>query len=105
MVISRRGFLRLSLGAISGFLMGSMLGGVKSLFAKTDITNEPGGMYKFGDKVPKAGRYQCIVCRLIVEYLPQHIEKGVTFGICTLCHAGTEKGPKKPNEVFWKYIG
>ena len=53
-------------------------------------------MYKVGDKVPRAGRYQCIVCGLILEFLPKHIEMGVLFNSCPLCFAGTENGPKKP---------
>ena len=105
MTISRRGFLKLSLGAFSGLLIGGMFKGVKPLFAQTEIANATEAMHKVGDKVPRAGRYQCIVCGLIVEYLPKHIEKGVTFGICTVCYSGTEKGPKKPNEEFWKHIG
>ena len=62
-------------------------------------------LYKVGDKVPQAGRYQCIVCGLIIEFLPQHIEKGVVFNSCPLCFAGTDKGPKKPDEDIWKLIG
>lgn len=62
-------------------------------------------LYKVGDKVPKAGRYQCIVCGLIIEFSPQHIEKGAVFNSCPLCFAGTENGPKKPDEDVWKYIG
>lgn len=62
-------------------------------------------LYKVGNKVPKAGRYQCIVCELIIEFLPKHIEQGAVFNPCPLCFAGTEKGPKKPDEDFWKYIG
>ena len=62
-------------------------------------------LYKVGEKVPKAGKYQCIVCNLIIEFLPGHIEKGVVFLFCPLCLAGTENGPKKPDEDVWKYIG
>lgn len=61
-------------------------------------------LYKAGDKVPQAGRYQCIVCGLILEFLPQHIENGVLFNPCPLCFAGTEKGPKKLDEDIWKFI-
>lgn len=104
MNISRKDFLKLSLGTTSVLMVGS-LEGIKSLFAATDMMDKPEKMYKVSDKVPKAGRYQCIVCGLVVEYLPKHIEKGVAFGICSLCLSGTEKGPKKPNEEFWKYIG
>jgi anaerobic selenocysteine-containing dehydrogenase len=104
MNISRKGFLKLSLGTVSVLLAG-MSDGIKSLFAETDTLSEPEMMYKISDKVPKAGRYQCIVCGLIVEYLPKHIEKEVTFAVCPLCKAGSEEGPKKPNEEFWKYIG
>lgn len=105
MAVSRRGFLKLSFGAASALLMGSMFRGIKPLFAVAETADVTEVMYKVADKVPRAGRYQCVVCKLIVEYLPKHIEKGATFGICTLCNAGTEKGPKKPNEEFWKYIG
>ena len=104
MVISRKRFLKSTLAAGLGFLAGSLSAKTK-LFAAADISSEQEKMYKVGEKVPKAGRYQCAVCGLIVEYLPKHIEKGVTFGICTLCKSGTENGPKKPNEEFWKYIG
>lgn len=61
-------------------------------------------LYKVGDKVSQVGRYQCIVCGLILEFLPQHIGKGVLFNPCPLCFAGTEKGPKKPDEDIWKFI-
>ena len=105
MVISRRGFLKFSFATVLGFLSGGITNKAKSLFAATDTIDSLEKTYKVGDKVSKAGRYQCIVCGLIVEYLPKHIEKGVTFSICTLCQAGTEKGHKKPNEEFWKYIG
>jgi len=105
MTISRRGFFKLLFGTVSALLMGSLFGRIKSSFAASETANVTEAMYKVGDKVPRAGRYQCIVCDLIVEYLPKHIEKGVTFGICTVCYAGTEKGSKKPNEKFWKYIG
>lgn len=104
MAISRRGFLKLSLGTVSGLLISSISKAAKPLFAAEEPVNLTEVIYKLGDKVPQAGRYQCIICGLIVEYLPKHIEKGVTFGICTLCNAGTEKGPKKPNEEFWKHI-
>ncbi len=62
-------------------------------------------LYKVGDRVPKAGRYQCIVCGLIIEFSQQHIDQGVVFNSCPLCFAGTENGPKKPDEDFWKFIG
>lgn len=62
-------------------------------------------LYKVGDAVPKAGKYQCIVCGLIIEFLPKHIEQGVAFMLCPLCFAGTENGPKKPDEDFWKFVG
>lgn len=61
--------------------------------------------YKVGDKVPQVGRYQCVICGVIMEFLPQHIEKGVLFNSCPLCAAGTENGPKKPNEDIWKLMG
>ena len=105
MRISRRGFLKFSFATVLGLLMGGISRGIKPLFAQTETANVTETMYKVADKVPRAGRYQCIVCGFIVEYLPIHIEKGVTFGICTVCYAGTEKGPKKPNEEFWKHIG
>lgn len=104
MAISRRGFLKLSLGTISGLLISRISKAAKPLFGAEEAADVTEAMYKVGDKVSRAGRYQCIVCGLIVEYLPKLIEKGVTFGICTVCNAGTEKGPKKPNEEFWKYI-
>lgn len=105
MAISRRGFLKLSLGAVSGFLLAGSAKGAKSLLAQTETASIAETMYKLGDKVPQAGRYQCIVCELVVEYLPKHIKKGVTFGICTVCYSGTEKGSKKPHQEFWKHIG
>ena len=104
MVISRKGFLKSFLAVAAG-LWGSGLSGKEKLFAQADIAGDQEKMYKVGDKVPRAGRYQCVVCGLIVEYLPRHIEKGAAFGICTLCKAGTESGPKKPDEGFWKYAG
>lgn len=61
-------------------------------------------MYKVGDKVPAAGRYECVICGLVVEYLPKHIEHGATFEICTLCKAGTSEGPKKAHEELWTRI-
>ena len=61
--------------------------------------------YKVGDKVPQVGRYQCLVCGFIIEFLPKHIEKSVVFNSCPLCFAGTENGPKKPDEDIWVFIG
>ena len=58
-------------------------------------------LYKVGDVVPEAGRYQCTVCGFTVEYLPKHIAMGIMFSECTLCKAGTENGPKKDHEDFW----
>lgn len=62
-------------------------------------------LFKVEDKVPKAGRYQCTTCGFIIEFLPKHIELGVTFGSCPVCLAGTENSPKKPDEDIWKFIG
>src|SRR3989338_10672643 len=104
MSISRKGFLRAALAAVTGLWAGGVFGRTK-LFAQAETANEQEKMYKNGDIVPQAGRYQCAVCGFIVEYLPKHIEKGVTFGICTVCKSGTDDGPKKSNEEFWKYIG
>lgn len=104
MAMSRRGFLKFLCAAGSVFLMGKTLAGGRSLFAEEEKGGAAGSMYKLGDTVPKAGRYQCVVCGFIVEYLPKHIERGVAFGMCTVCLSGTENGPKKPNEEFWKYI-
>lgn len=61
-------------------------------------------IYKVGDKVPAAGRYACVVCGLVMEYLPKHIEHEVTFISCGVCKAGTEEGPKKAHEDFWQKI-
>lgn len=61
-------------------------------------------MYKVGDKVPKAGKYQCVACGFVIEYLPKHLEYGVTFPVCPVCQSGTEDGPKKAHEEFWKYM-
>lgn len=61
-------------------------------------------LYKFGDKVPQAGKYECLVCGFVVEYLPKHIEHGAVFNICPVCMAGTEGGPKDKDEEFWKFI-
>jgi len=62
-------------------------------------------LYKVGDKVPQAGKYQCVVCGFIAEYLPKHIQMSAAFAPCPVCHSGTENGPKKPEEEFWKFIG
>ena len=104
MAISRKKFLKAVLAAVAGLWAGGMAGKAR-LFADAEIVKEQEKMYKAGDAVPKAGRYQCAVCGFIVEYLPKHIERGVIFGMCTVCKSGTDEGPKKPNEEFWKYIG
>lgn len=65
------------------------------------MTNQ---LFKVGDKVPRVGRYQCVVCGFIIEFLPQHIERGAVFNSCSFCFAGTENGPKKPDEDIWKFI-
>jgi hypothetical protein len=62
-------------------------------------------IYKFGDKVPQAGKYQCIVCGVIIEYLPKHIIAEAVFGVCPQCLSGSDTGPKKPNEEFWRFMG
>jgi rubrerythrin len=61
-------------------------------------------LYQVGEKVPAAGRYQCVVCGLVIEFLPKHIERGVTFLACPLCFAGTENGPKQAEEDVWMAI-
>ena len=104
MAISRKEFLRSSLAIGVGLLAGGISSKTK-LFAAMDIATEQEKIYKLGDIVPRAGRYQCAVCGFIVEYLPKHIEKDVRFGMCTVCKSGTDAGPKKANEEFWKYIG
>ncbi|MEI6650259.1 MAG: hypothetical protein WCL23_02360 [Candidatus Moraniibacteriota bacterium] len=60
--------------------------------------------YKVGDTVPAAGRYQCVVCGFIVEYNQHLIDRGVLFAACSVCHAGTEGGPKGADEDMWKAI-
>jgi cytochrome c2 len=62
-------------------------------------------VYKVGDKVPQAGRYQCAVCGVVIEFLQKHVDMGVMFQECPVCHAGSEGGPKKVEEDFWKLIG
>lgn len=104
MIITRKRFLKSSLAAAAGLLVSGIAGKGK-LFADNEAVKEQEKMYKNGDTVPQAGRYQCAVCEFIAEYSPKHIEKGVTFGMCTVCKAGIEDGSKKPNEEFWKYIG
>jgi len=74
---------------------------------ETRIRNEKNmaeTLYKTGDAVPAAGRYQCVVCGFIVEYTRHHVDLGVAFGECSVCHAGTEDGPKKADEDVWKAI-
>lgn len=61
-------------------------------------------LYKTGDLVPKAGRYQCVVCWFVIEYLEWHLAYWVKFPICPVCMAWTENWPKKPDEDFWKFV-
>lgn len=61
-------------------------------------------LYKTGDTVPESGRYICVVCGFIIEYLEKHLAYGVTFPTCPVCHAGDENGPKKPHEDVWQKI-
>lgn len=105
MSMSRKVFLKSLFAAAAGVGAVGILGKRALFAADGDMAEEQAKMYKAGDNVPLAGRYQCAVCGFIVEYLPKHIEKGVTFGICTVCKSGAESGPKKPNEEFWRYIG
>lgn len=63
-----------------------------------------GKYYKVGDKVPSAGRYQCVVCGFIVEFAQHHIDRGVAFPTCSVCHAGSVGGAKDPEEDVWKAI-
>lgn len=69
----------------------------------TEVTTEQ--VYKMGDTVLKAGRYECIACGFVVEYLAKHLEYNVTFPVCPVCKSGTDEGPKKAHEEFWKYLG
>lgn len=62
-------------------------------------------IYKFGEKVPQSGRYECIICGVIIEYKSKHIAKGAVFGLCPVCYAGSDAGPKRANDHFWKFIG
>jgi uncharacterized Fe-S center protein len=62
-------------------------------------------IYKFGDIVPQAGKYQCVVCGVIVEYLPKHIMASAKFGVCPQCLSGSDAGPKKAHDDVWRFMG
>jgi hypothetical protein len=62
-------------------------------------------IYKIDETVPQAGKYQCVICGVVIEYLPKHIMANVVFGICPLCHSGSDDGPKKPTEDVWRFMG
>lgn len=61
-------------------------------------------LFKTGERVPAPGRYQCVVCGFVIEFVQHHIDRGVTFLTCSVCHAGTEGGPKAPHEDVWKAL-
>ena len=57
-------------------------------------------LYKVGDVADVAGKYQCIVCAHIIE-----MKVGDKFEVCPVCQAGSEGGPKGPEEGFWQLLG
>jgi len=56
-------------------------------------------LYKVRDLVPKTGNYRCTVCGHVMEF-----KEGDLFQPCPVCQAGTEEGPKGPEEDFWELI-
>jgi len=56
-------------------------------------------LYKVGQVVEKEGQYQCSVCGHVIE-----LKAGDVFKICPVCQAGSEGGPKGPNEGVWQYL-
>jgi len=113
MEMNRRNFIKSAIGGLAVLFAGNLFSANSTLFKafgmgdkvkKSEVNVADATIYKKGDKVPRAGKYQCIVCGLITEYLSAHIERGVSFGICPLCQAGTANGPKKEHEGFWKAI-
>ena len=64
-----------------------------------------GTLFKSSDIIPAAGKYQCVVCKLVVE-VPVHIvSMGKSFFACPICHAGQEGGAKAAHEDVWEYLG
>jgi len=64
-----------------------------------------GTFFKSTDTILAAGKYQCVVCKLVVD-IPAHIvAMGKTFFACPICHAGEDGGAKGSHEDVWEYLG
>lgn len=64
-----------------------------------------GTTFKSTEVIPVAGRYQCVVCKLVVDVPAHVVAMGKTFFACPICHAGEEGGAKGPHEEVWEYLG
>ncbi len=62
-------------------------------------------LFKVTDIIPIAGKYRCVVCKLIVEIPANIIEMKKTFFTCPICHSGAVGGPKGVDEEIWEYLG
>ena len=56
------------------------------------------------DVIPAAGKYQCVVCWLVVEITQHMIDVGATFFSCPICHAGKEGNEVWPETEFWAQL-
>lgn len=56
--------------------------------------------YKVGEIAEKDGQYQCVVCGHVMD-----LKAGDAFIVCPVCKAGSEGGPKGPDEGVWVFIG
>ena len=64
-----------------------------------------GTLFKSTDTIPAAGKYRCVVCRVIVD-IPEHVAAmNKPFFACPICHAGEEGGAKEIHEDVWEYLG
>lgn len=66
---------------------------------------EVGTLFKATENIPAAGKYRCVVCKIVVE-IPAHVAAmNKPFFACPICHAGEEGGAKAPHEDVWEYLG
>ena len=57
------------------------------------------------EKIPAAGKYICVICKMIVEITQTHIDMWKPFFACPICHSGEVGWPKWPEVEIWEYLG
>jgi hypothetical protein len=71
-------------------------------FAQNAMDTNPDskGLWKFGQRVTKAGEYLCIDCGYIETF-----KEGDIYPVCEVCLSGDPEGPTDgPEQGYWEYL-